>query len=158
MAIHWCSNSWLPCVSVRYELQLQEIADVAVEHARTHNRRTLDVLAARCAFYLSLAAEANGNLDSLRPRLLSLHASAVLNHDDVGQETLLNLLLRNYLHYNMYDQAEHFRAQAQRLDAPRSNQQHCRYLFYLGKMRAVQLEYSEAKESLQQATRKVCGG
>lgn len=115
----------------------------------------MDVLAARCAFYLSLAAEANNQLDSLRPHLLTLHATAVLNHDDVGQETLLNLLLRNYLHYSMYDQAEHFRAQAQRHDGPRSNQQHCRYLYYLGKIRAVQLEYSEAKECLQQAARKV---
>jgi hypothetical protein len=36
--------------------------------------------------------------------LLGLHRTAVLRHDDVGQETLLNLLLRNYLHYNLYDQ------------------------------------------------------
>jgi 26S proteasome regulatory subunit N3 len=28
--------------------------------------------------------------------------------------------------------------------------QYCRYLFYLGTIRAIQLEYSEAKEVLQQ--------
>jgi hypothetical protein len=28
----------------------------------------------------------------------------VLRHDATGQEVLLNLLLRNYLHYNLYDQ------------------------------------------------------
>ena len=28
----------------------------------------------------------------------------MLRHDAIGQETLLNLLLRNYLHYNLYDQ------------------------------------------------------
>lgn len=28
----------------------------------------------------------------------------VLRHDDIGAETLLNLLLRNYLQYNLYDQ------------------------------------------------------
>ncbi|CAN1771154.1 26S proteasome non-ATPase regulatory subunit 3 homolog A, partial [Linum perenne] len=53
-------------------------------------------------------------------------------------ETLLNLLLRNYLHYNLYDQAEKLRSKAP----------FCRYLFYLGKIRTIQLEYTDAKESL----------
>ena len=42
---------------------------------------------------------------SARSLLLALHRTAVLRHDEYGQETLLNLLLRNYLHYNLYDQA-----------------------------------------------------
>jgi hypothetical protein len=41
-----------------------------------------------------------------RSHLLALHRTAVLRHDEYGQETLLNLLLRNYLHYNLYDQVE----------------------------------------------------
>jgi 26S proteasome regulatory subunit N3 len=28
------------------------------------------------------------------------------------QETLINMLLRNYLHYNLYDQAEKLRSKA----------------------------------------------
>ena len=39
-----------------------------------------------------------------RSALLGLHRTAVLRHDEVGQEVLLNLLLRNYLHYNLYEQ------------------------------------------------------
>lgn len=50
-------------------------------------------------------------------------------------------------------QAEKFRAKSQRPDS-HSNQQYCRYLFYLGKIRAAMLEYSEAKDCLQQAVRK----
>ena len=42
--------------------------------------------------------------------------------DDALQETLLNLLLRNYLHYNLYDQAEKLRSKAPRFEA-HSNQQ-----------------------------------
>lgn len=38
------------------------------------------------------------------------------------QETLLNLLLRNYLHYNLYDQAEKLRSKAPSFGA-HSNQQ-----------------------------------
>lgn len=41
---------------------------------------------------------------------------------DAMQETLLNLLLRNYLHYNLYDQAEKLRSKAPRFEA-HSNQQ-----------------------------------
>jgi hypothetical protein len=36
--------------------------------------------------------------------LLSLHQTAILRHDVIGQEVLLNLLLRNYLSYGLYDQ------------------------------------------------------
>lgn len=45
------------------------------------------------------------------------------------QETLLNLLLRNYLHYNLYDQAEKLRSKAPRFEA-HSNQQ-VTFQFYL---------------------------
>ncbi|AQK58998.1 26S proteasome non-ATPase regulatory subunit 3 homolog A [Zea mays] len=47
---------------------------------------------------------------------------ATLHRDELGQETLLNLLLRNYLHYNLYDQAEKLRSKAPRFEA-HSNQQ-----------------------------------
>ncbi|PSC71553.1 26S proteasome regulatory subunit [Micractinium conductrix] len=132
----------------------QAVAGAAVERLSAHNRRTLDVLAARIYAYLSLAHERSGSLAAIRSSLLGLHRTAVLRHDDVGAETLLNLLLRNYLHYNLYDQAERLRAKAHRPEASRSMQQACRYLYYLGRIRAVQLEYSEAKDCLQQAARK----
>jgi 26S proteasome regulatory subunit N3 len=47
-------------------------------------------------------------------------------------------------------QAEKFRSKAQKSDTWRVPAQYCRYLFYLGTIRAIQLEYSEAKEVLQQ--------
>ncbi|PNX54924.1 putative 26S proteasome non-ATPase regulatory subunit 3-like protein, partial [Trifolium pratense] len=53
----------------------------------------------------------------------------------------------NYLHYNLYDQAEKLRSKAPQFEA-HSNQQ-------LGKIRTIQLEYTDAKESLiMQAARK----
>eukprot|EP00262_Sarcandra_glabra_P015022 TRINITY_DN454_c0_g1_i1.p1 TRINITY_DN454_c0_g1~~TRINITY_DN454_c0_g1_i1.p1 ORF type:complete len:482 (+),score=57.73 TRINITY_DN454_c0_g1_i1:2-1447(+) len=117
------------------------------------NRRTVDVLASRLYFYYSYSYELTGDLVEIRGNLLSLHRVATLRHDELGQETLLNLLLRNYLHYNLYDQAEKLRSKAPRFEA-HSNQQFCRYLFYLGKIRTIQLEYTDAKESLLQAARK----
>jgi 26S proteasome regulatory subunit N3 len=137
-------------------VQLFKLTAAMVPYLRKLNRRTLDVLAARIVFYFALAHEHAGSLQSIRPMLLEMHCTAVLNHDDFGQETLLNLLLRNYLHYNLYDQAEKLRAQTQWPEGARSNQQYCRYLYYLGRIRAVKLEYTEAKECLVQAARKVC--
>ena len=37
-------------------------------------------------------------------KLLALHQLAVLRHDEYCQETLLNLLIRSFLHYNLYEQ------------------------------------------------------
>ena len=125
----------------------------ALNRLSQFNRRTLDALQARIVFYYSLAHERFGELAEVRPSLLALHRVAALRFDEMGQETILNLLMRNYLHYNMYDQAEKLRSKAQ-LPASRSNQQQCRYLYYLGRIRAIQLEYSDAKECLTQAHRK----
>lgn len=134
--------------------KLLQVAEAALAYIRRFNRRTLDALAARIYFYYSLAYERAGKLQNIRSALLELHCTAVLRHDEAGQEVLLNLLLRNYLHYSLYEQAEKLRAQAPRPDTSRSNQQFCRYLYYLGRIRAVQLEYTEAKECLLQASRK----
>ncbi|GER55244.1 26S proteasome non-ATPase regulatory subunit 3 homolog A, partial [Striga asiatica] len=86
------------------------------------NRITIDVLASRLYSYYSLSYELTGNLAEIRGTLLSLHRTATLRHDELGQETLLNLLLRNYLHYNLYDQAEKLRSKAPRFEG-HSNQQ-----------------------------------
>ncbi|GER55229.1 26S proteasome regulatory subunit S3 [Striga asiatica] len=140
----------------------------SIARVKNLNRRTIDVLASRLYSYYSLSYELTGNLAEIRGTLLSLHRTATLRRDELGQETLLNLLLRNYLHYNLYDQAEKLRSKAPRFEA-HSNQQakkgnmcqftalhfeFCRYLFYLGKIRTIQLEYTDAKESLHQAARK----
>uniref|UniRef100_A0A7R9V4F1 PCI domain-containing protein n=1 Tax=Chlamydomonas euryale TaxID=1486919 RepID=A0A7R9V4F1_9CHLO len=134
--------------------QAKEVADRAAARLAAFNRRTLDTIAARILYYYSLAYENLGSLSAIRSTLLAMHCTAVLRHDTAGQEVLMNLLLRNYLHYNLYDQAEKFRSKAQKSDAFRSNQQFCRYLYYVGRIRTIQLEYTDAKDFLQQAARK----
>lgn len=64
-------------------------------------------------------------------------------HHMTLQETLLNLLLRNYLHYNLYDQAEKLRSKAPRFEA-HSNQQVTAYflLIFLMKILHLPKEYS----------------
>ncbi|XP_039141485.1 probable 26S proteasome non-ATPase regulatory subunit 3 [Dioscorea cayenensis subsp. rotundata] len=136
----------------KYE-EAKACSSASVARLKHMNRRTVDVLASRLYFYYSYSYELTNNLAEIRGDLLALHRMATLRRDELGQETLLNLLLRNYLHYNLYDQAEKLRSKAPRFEA-HSNQQFCRYLFYLGKIRTIQLEYTDAKESLLQAARK----
>ncbi|KAG9457722.1 hypothetical protein H6P81_002230 [Aristolochia fimbriata] len=128
-------------------------ASASINRVKSVNRRTVDVLASRLYFYYSYVHELTDSLAEIRGTLLSLHRMATLRHDELGQETLLNLLLRNYLHYNLYDQAEKLRSKAPRFEA-HNNQQFCRYLFYVGKIRTIQLDYTDAKDSLLQAARK----
>ncbi|CAJ1972577.1 unnamed protein product [Sphenostylis stenocarpa] len=125
-------------------------SSASIVRLKSLNRRTFDVIGSRLYFYYSYSYELTGDLAEIRGNLLALHRIATLHHDELGKETLLNLLLRNYLHYNLYDQAEKLRSKAPRFEA-HSNQQYCRYLFYLGKIRTIQLEYTDAKESLLQA-------
>ncbi|ONK57650.1 uncharacterized protein A4U43_C09F2670 [Asparagus officinalis] len=136
----------------RYD-EAKACSSASIARLKNINRRTVDILASRLYFYYSYSYELTNNLAEIRGDLLALHRMATLRRDELGQETLLNLLLRNYLHYNLYDQAEKLRSKAPRFEA-HSNQQFCRYLFYLGKIRTIQLEYTDAKESLLQAARK----
>ncbi|GMH40864.1 hypothetical protein BSKO_08768 [Bryopsis sp. KO-2023] len=135
------------------EFQLgREVSDFAVTAIAKYNRRTLDQISARIYFYYSWIYESLGMLSEIRSTLLTRMQTAVLQHDDFGQETLLNLLLRNYLHYNLYDQAEKLRSKSP--EPSRASTQICRYLYYWGRIRAIQLEYTDARDCLQQAIRK----
>ncbi len=58
-------------------------------------------------------------------------------------------------HEHWYHQAEKLRSKAARGETSRSSQQQARHLYYLGRIRTIQLEYTDAKDCLQQAARKV---
>jgi len=57
--------------------------------------------------------------------------TCTLRSDHEGQSTLMNLLLRNYLTYNLYDQADKLVSKATFPESA-SNNEWARYLFYLG--------------------------
>src|SRR5690242_8895993 len=69
------------------------------------------------------------------------------------QAALINNLLRNYLHYNLFEQAGKFLAKAP-FPANRPNNESARYAYYQGRIEAMQLRYSDAYGSLSQAIRK----
>ncbi|XP_045208073.1 26S proteasome non-ATPase regulatory subunit 3-like [Mercenaria mercenaria] len=117
------------------------------------NRRTLDILAARCYFYHSRAYELTKQLEKVRGFFHTRLQTSVLRSDYDGQATLLNLLLRNYLQHNLIEQADKLVTKST-FPEHASNNEWARYLYYLGTIKAAQLEYSEAHKHLLQALRK----
>lgn len=57
--------------------------------------------------------------------------SAVLRNDYEGQAVLLNCLLRNYLHYNLYEQASKLASKSV-FPEMASDNEWARFLYYLG--------------------------
>ena len=76
-----------------------------------------------------------------------------MRRDDECQAVLINLLLRNYLHYNLYDQADKLVSKTS-FPTSAGNPQLARYHYYLGRIKVVQLNYSDAYTNLQQAIRR----
>lgn len=76
-----------------------------------------------------------------------------MRHDDETQASLINRLLRNYVHYSLYDQADKLVSKTA-FPSSAGNPQFARYHYYLGRIKAVQLNYSEAHTNLQQAIRR----
>ena len=76
-----------------------------------------------------------------------------MRHDDETQASLINCLLRNYVYYNLYDQADKLVSKTT-FPTSAGNPQLARYHYYIGRIKAVQLNYSEAHTNLQQALRR----
>ncbi len=128
------------------------ISSDSLQLVKEDNKRTMDLISARVYFYYSLANTRVGAAASIRNSLLALYRSTCLRHDVPGQAVLQNAILSNYLAYNLYGQAEMFARVTTAIE--RDNNQYARYLYYMGRVNAVQLHYSDAEEMLSQALRK----
>ena len=141
-----------------------------------YNKRSLDKLAAKVYFYWVRVHELNkdptaplrASVSSFRfpirwkltistkcRTLFAAQRTAALRKDDHLQATLLTLLLRNYLQHNLYDQADQLVSKSTFPLSIASNEVLARWFYYLGRIRAVQLNYTEAQGNLQQAIRRV---
>nr|QBH73728.1 26S proteasome regulatory subunit S3 [Nicoletia phytophila] len=130
-----------------------QCSDQIMNKLTAQNRRTLDLIAAKCYFYHSRCYELISELDKIRGFLHARLRTATLRNDYEGQAVLINCLLRNYLHYNLYDQADKLVSKSV-FPETASNNEWARFLYYLGRIKAIQLEYSAAHKHLVQATRK----
>lgn len=140
----------------------QKLIEVGAKHStelvkkiHAHNRRTLDSLAAKVYFYYSRFHELIGanSLLGIRPQLFASLRTATLRKDIETQATIITLLLRNYLATSHFTQSDLLVSKTKFPDSA-ANNLIARYQYYLGKIRAIQLNYSAAHEELSGATRK----
>ncbi|KWU43109.1 hypothetical protein RHOSPDRAFT_20068, partial [Rhodotorula sp. JG-1b] len=133
----------------------QQYAAQEIEYFAQMNRRTMDQLMSKFYFYWVRAHELHGDDSTvLRPTLLAAQRTAALRHDDDLQATLLPLLLRNYLEHGLYEQADRLVSKTQFPEGTAQNNQLARWYYYLGRIRAIQLDYTVAHASLLQAIRR----
>ena len=132
---------------------LIKCAEDLMNKLKKQNRRSLDPFAARCYFYYSRAYELNNKLDEIRDVLNARLCTSTLKTDTHSQATLFNLLLRNFLHFNLYDQAAKLIAKST-FPENASNNEWARYLYYRGRVKAIQLDYSSSHSDLVEALRK----
>ncbi|KDQ58425.1 hypothetical protein JAAARDRAFT_34215 [Jaapia argillacea MUCL 33604] len=130
-----------------------ELAQETVAKMQVLNRRSMDPLAARVWYAVERTYELAGELADARPLFLAAQRTASLRHDDETQASLINRLLRSYLHYSLYDQADKLVSKTT-FPASASNAQYARYHYFIGRIKMVQLNYSAAHANLQQAIRR----
>ena len=138
-----------------------EFSQYLAERIQALNRRTLDSLSAKVYFYFSLFNEhiaplppsPESRVVAIRPALLAALRTAVLRKDIDTQASVIVLLLRNYLLTSHIAQADLLVSHTQ-FPENAVNNQVARFLYYLGRIRSIQLRYTEAHEHLTAATRK----
>ena len=102
-----------------------------------------DEIAAKCYFYFARSFELLGKAGSIRGDLHAALRTATLRSDEPGQAMLLNLLLRNYLADNLIDQAQKLISKTVFPESSH-NSESARHLYYIARIQAIQLDYSEA--------------
>lgn len=90
----------------------------------------------------------------LRDLMLKYRSSCI--HSNISDQALyINSILRYYVIDNrQYDQASKFISKITFPENNKSNAQYAKYLYYVGFVRAIELQYSEAHAYLTQAIRK----
>ncbi|TIA83937.1 hypothetical protein E3P98_00544 [Wallemia ichthyophaga] len=134
-----------------------ELAITTLNNIQALNKRSFDPLAAKVWFYYYRIHELLGQEQESRTQLLAGQRTAVLRKDTDCQAVILNCLLRCYISAKAYDQADKLIAKSTFPEGA-GNPQLARYLYYLGRVKAVQLNYSDAHHNLQQAIRRAPSG
>jgi len=122
-----------------------------------HRASIGDEIAAKAYFYFARAHELHGASRSIRGDLHAALRTATLRADEPAQAVLMNALLRNYLEDNLVDQAQRLVSKTVWPESA-GNSEASRFLYYLGRIKAIQLDYSEANTNLELAIRKAPKG
>lgn len=144
-----------------------DILNFLLEFLRQNESSTIQYLKSRVYFYLSFVAEKMGKTEEFINEFNSAYRKACLDLDLITQNTLINCIVRYFLENNAYEQARNFLSKTKFHENVLTNED-ARYLYYLGiilsiltyfnkfigRINAVQLNYSEAYKHLTDSSRK----
>ncbi|GMT18328.1 hypothetical protein PFISCL1PPCAC_9625, partial [Pristionchus fissidentatus] len=131
----------------------QKTAESLIKRLDEADRRSLDGIAAKAFFYLAFVYERHGKLDSLRSYLNARLRAATLRRHTETQATLIYTLLRVYLVGRQYPSAAKLVSKVTFPEGA-SNNDLARFLYYQGRIKAMQLDYPAASGYFMQAMRK----
>jgi 26S proteasome regulatory subunit N3 len=129
----------------------KELSLDLIQRSKKLNRRTLDPIQAKLFFYYSLFSQQDAY--EIQHLMITSHRTATLRQDNDTQATLMNIILKNYLDANLIDQADKF-IQKAGFPEQAGNNQLARYMYYIGRIKAIQLDYSVSHRNILQAIRK----
>jgi len=114
---------------------------------------TIQYLRAKVFYLISLVAEKSGKYKDIIDELIQSYRKACLDLDELTQVTLINCIVRYYLKNNAVEQARNFLSKV-KFHENVSTHEDSRYLFYLGRIDSIQMNYSDAFKNLTNSLRK----
>jgi 26S proteasome regulatory subunit N3 len=124
-----------------------------ISYLKQNDSLTIQHLRAKSYYYYALVAEKLNKYGGIIQELHNAYRKACLDIDEITQVTLINCIVRNYLNNNAVEQARNFLSKTKFHENVSVNED-ARYLFYLGKINAIQMNYSEAYIHLTNSLRK----
>ncbi|KAH3672410.1 hypothetical protein WICMUC_004246 [Wickerhamomyces mucosus] len=152
LSIHWLAQLYLLDSDQLTKLDQLNVQFI-IPLIKKYNRRSLDLIYAKIWFYISRTKELLNDLPSVRSELLLALRTSTIKHDNETSGSLITLILRNYILSHDYVQASNF---IEKVEFPKnvSTSIEARYFYYLAKINAIQLNYSDAYEFAITAIRK----
>ena len=136
----------------KYQEALQAVKYL-VSYFKTNESLNTNTLKAKAYYYLSLISEKLNIQDEIINELQQAYRTACIEMDYISQVTLINCIIRYYLNNRNIEMARSFISKTKFIDNI-SSYEDARYLFYIGKIEAIQMNYSDSYTHLSSSFRK----
>ena len=114
---------------------------------------TINTLKAKAYYYLALITEKLNIQDQIINELQEAYRTACIEMDFISQVTLINCIIRYYINNKNIEMARSFISKTKYVENI-SSYEDARYLFYIGKIEAIQMNYSDSYTHLSSSFRK----
>ena len=124
-----------------------------IQFFKMNESLTINTLKAKAYYYLALITEKLNIQDQIINELQEAYRTACIEMDFISQVTLINCIIRYYLNNKNIEMARSFISKTKYVENI-SSYEDARYLFYIGKIEAIQMNYSDSYTHLSSSFRK----